>query len=98
MPAKPILGLTTCPDCDFPDAHVKADKSGHPYRYCPDCNAQYFTRGDPVRVANLQKRMRAAPNQAAADVAKGADPGAEKGKPESAPAKAAPAKRATLFG
>jgi len=37
---------------------VGADKNGHPYRHCPDCNAQYFTRGDPGRIAKLKEKMR----------------------------------------
>lgn len=52
------LGHMTCPECGFPDAEIKADKNGNPYRYCPDCSAQYMTHGRPHKVANLQARMR----------------------------------------
>jgi hypothetical protein len=56
--AKKLIGHSVCPECSFPDAEIGEDKNGNPYRHCPDCNAQYFTRGDPARVANLRKLMR----------------------------------------
>jgi hypothetical protein len=57
--AKPQpVGHMTCPECDFPDAEIKHDKNGNPYRYCPDCSAQYMTHGRPHKVANLQAKMR----------------------------------------
>jgi hypothetical protein len=55
---KKLIGHMQCPECDFADAEVGEDKNGHPYRHCPDCNAQVFTRGDPVRVGNMRKKMR----------------------------------------
>lgn len=53
-----LIGLMKCPECDFQDAEIRPDKSGAPYRFCPDCTSQYFTRGVPHKVANLTKRMR----------------------------------------
>jgi DNA-directed RNA polymerase subunit RPC12/RpoP len=54
--ASEMLGRSTCPECGFPHAHVKikVDKEGaHPYRHCPDCGSQYFTKnkqqGDLLR-------------------------------------------------
>jgi hypothetical protein len=55
---KKLIGHMQCPECDFADAEVGEDKNGHPYRHCPECNAQVFTRGDPVRVVNMKKKMR----------------------------------------
>ena len=57
MPKK-LIGHVACPECNFPDAEVGEDKNGHPYRFCPDCNAQYFTRGDEIKVKNLRAKMR----------------------------------------
>jgi hypothetical protein len=56
--AKTIIGHIACPECEFADAEVGVDKNGNPYRYCPECNAQYFTRGDARRAANLKSKMR----------------------------------------
>ncbi len=56
--AKKLIGHMACPECGFSDAEVGEDKNGHPYRHCPDCNAQYFTRGDPGRIAKLKEKMR----------------------------------------
>jgi len=81
--AKKLLGHTTCPECGFADAEVGEDKSGHPYRYCPDCNAQYFPRSDTTRVANLKKKIRPA----------GGVPS-----PSPVPAAAAPKKKGALDG
>lgn len=70
---KTLIGHQQCPECDFPDAEIKTDKSGNPYRYCGGCNAQYFSRGDAVRVKNLTSKMRplavAAPAAASPDAA-----------------------------
>lgn len=52
-----VIGHQVCPECDRTGAEIKVDKAGNPYRWCPDCNAQYFTRGDPRRVANLASKM-----------------------------------------
>jgi hypothetical protein len=54
---KSLLGLMKCPECGFNDAEVKADKSGQPYRFCPECTAQYFTRGG-VKAKNMLAAMR----------------------------------------
>ena len=64
MPRK-LLGHMQCPECDFDEAEVKEDKNGHPYRFCPDCNAQQFTRGDELRIANMFKKMRPVKSAAA---------------------------------
>ena len=40
----PSLGVVECPECGFGDAQIRQAKSGFLYRYCPDCNAQYFAR------------------------------------------------------
>lgn len=56
-----VLGHCTCPECDFPDAEIKEDKNGHPYRYCPDCNVQTFSRGEPKRAKNMLAKMRPLP-------------------------------------
>ena len=78
---KTLIGHQTCPECDHPDAEIKTDRSSNPYRYCPMCNAQYFTRGDAVRVKNMIAKMRpvaaASPDVAiaAAPTAAAADPG-----------------------
>lgn len=58
MAAKTPLGHVECPECGFEAAEIRADKNGHLYRYCPDCSAQYFTRGELVREKNLRARMR----------------------------------------
>ena len=39
-----VLGTVACPECGFSEAQVKTAKSGFHYRYCPDCNAQFFAR------------------------------------------------------
>lgn len=39
-----IVGLMACPECGHPDAQVKRSKAGLLYRYCPECDAQYFAR------------------------------------------------------
>lgn len=56
--AKRVIGHMMCPECDHNEAEVKTDKNGHPYRYCPDCQAQYFTRGDDRKAKNLLAKMR----------------------------------------
>jgi hypothetical protein len=62
---KPPIGHMACPECDHDHAEVLLDKNGKPYRYCPNCNAQYFSR-DAARAKNLLAKMRPAPNAAAA--------------------------------
>jgi len=44
MSAKNLIGAVTCPECGFDGAVVKTQKNGMAYRFCPECNAQYFTR------------------------------------------------------
>lgn len=58
--ASELIGRTACPECGFPHAHVKikTDKEGaQPYRHCPECSAQYFTRSK-LQADNLRKQMR----------------------------------------
>jgi len=54
-----LIGLCDCPECGFDDAEIKNDKGGNPYRFCPDCTAQYFSRGVPHKVKNLLAKVRA---------------------------------------
>lgn len=75
MATRKLLGHMGCPECDFPDAEVREDKNGDPYRYCTDCNAQYFTRGDAHKVKNLIAKMRAVRAAAAVDPAPAPVPG-----------------------
>ena len=51
------MGYTACPECGFPDAEVGNTKNGLPYRFCPDCNAQYFPRTADT-AARLTAKMR----------------------------------------
>lgn len=53
-----LLGLCNCPECGFIDAEIRPDKGGNPYRFCPDCTAQYFSRGVPHKVKNLLAKIR----------------------------------------
>lgn len=53
-----LIGLCECPECGFVDAEVRPDKSGSPYRFCPDCTAQYFSRGVPHKVKHLLAKVR----------------------------------------
>lgn len=57
MAAGKLVGHVACPECKTSGAEVKEDKNGHLYRWCPDCNAQYFTRGDDRRMKNLREQM-----------------------------------------
>ena len=41
---KNLVGLCTCPECGFDESEVKKTKAGLAYRWCPECNAQYFPR------------------------------------------------------
>lgn len=69
MAAGKLVGHALCPECDLDGAEVKEDKNGHLYRWCPDCNAQYFTRGDDRRMRNLRAKMRPLPPAAAVPAA-----------------------------
>lgn len=51
------IGLMACPECGFEDAEVKKTKGGLAYRWCPECNAQYFPRKQE-QAAKLEARMR----------------------------------------
>lgn len=64
-----LIGLMDCPECGFVEAEVRPDKSGHAYRFCPDCTAQYFSRGGEKEKALLAKVRRSTePPIVAADV------------------------------
>lgn len=52
------VGMLSCPICDFEEAEVRPDKNGHLYLFCPDCNAQIFTRGCQVKERGLKAKMR----------------------------------------
>jgi transposase-like protein len=59
--ASKMIGRAPCPECGFEHAHVKinTDKEGaKPYRYCPDCAAQYFPKNQTQADA-LTAKMRA---------------------------------------
>ncbi len=57
-----LIGLMECPECGFSDAEVRPDKSGSPYRFCPDCTAQYFSRGgEKAKALMLKVRPTAKP-------------------------------------
>lgn len=60
-----VLGTMVCPECGHQGAQVKAQKNGKPYRYCPQCDAQYFARSDAAAAALLAKIGKAAPAPAA---------------------------------
>lgn len=44
MAKRELVGHQDCPECGRSGAEVKVAKSGLVYRWCPDCNAQYFPR------------------------------------------------------
>lgn len=82
--ASEMLGRTPCPECGFPHAHVKikTDKDGaNPYRHCPDCGAQYFTR-NKAQAARLHEMLKPTPTPA---------------EPVPAPVEVAPPKPASKF-
>ncbi|MGV0983498.1 MAG: hypothetical protein ACOYB2_03020 [Limnohabitans sp.] len=41
--AREVLGHMVCPECGS-EAEVKKQKNGLAYRWCTECNAQYFPR------------------------------------------------------
>lgn len=41
--AREVLGHMNCPECGS-QAEVKKQKNGLAYRWCTECNAQYFPR------------------------------------------------------
>ena len=92
--AKNLIGHCDCPECGK-EAEVGKDKRDNLYRYCPDCNAQYFTRGDKQRTENVLAKTRLLKVEA--------PPAPEQSKPAATPAPAAapaapPKKPATAFG
>lgn len=52
--AREVLGTCTCPECGGA-AEVKRTKSGLAYRWCMDCNAQYFPRCERTSLRLLEK-------------------------------------------
>ena len=60
MPSK-LIGRVECPECGFGAAHVKQKTEGDtaklPYRYCPECGAQYFPKSEAA-AARLTAKMR----------------------------------------
>lgn len=88
--ASEMLGRAPCPECGFPHAHIKikSDKDGaNPYRHCPDCGAQYFTR-NKAQADNLRAKLNAqAPT-----------PPAPQPEPEAPQAKARKPSRPFMFG
>ena len=60
MAIKEPVGTMICPECGLDGAHVKQAKSGLLYRWCPDCNAQYFPR-TPEASDRLKAKMHPLP-------------------------------------
>lgn len=76
--AREVLGTMICPECGFEDAEVKRQSNpALAYRWCPECNAQYFAR-NPETTARLLEKIGHSP------VTDTEPPAAEK-KPEPAP-------------
>lgn len=65
------LGRAACPECGFESAHVRQNEGKHPYRWCPDCGANYAAR-NARQAADLLGKVRA--DGAAAAPAKPASP------------------------
>lgn len=57
MAKSAAVGTMKCPECDFPDAEVKRQKTGLLYRWCPECSAQFFAR-TPEASARLEAKMK----------------------------------------
>lgn len=55
---KPIEGHIICPICDHAEAEVKRDKNESLYIFCPECNAQFFTRGCTRKQNAIRGKMR----------------------------------------
>lgn len=55
MAKREVLGVMPCPECGHDSAEVKAQKNGLCYRYCPECNAQYFPRTEDASNRLLAK-------------------------------------------
>lgn len=94
MAKREILGLMVCPECGHDAAEVKATKtSGAPYRWCPECEAQYFPRKPAAQARLLAQigKKEAAPEPAATEEKPAAPAPEAKPKPAAKPApKAAP--------
>jgi predicted nucleic acid-binding Zn-ribbon protein len=59
--ASKMIGRAPCPECGFQHAHIKVNtdkENAKPYRYCPDCAAQYFPKNQAQADA-LTTKMRA---------------------------------------
>lgn len=67
---KEIFGSVMCPECGMDGAQVKRQKNGLYYRYCPDCDAQYFPR-----TSAASERLAVAAGVGAGRVADGAEAG-----------------------
>lgn len=92
-----LLGLCACPECGFQDAEIRPDKGGNAYRFCPDCTAQYFSRGVPHKVKNLLNKIRKAePEKPAAPALAAALPVAPSKASEGSTAKPAKSKAFSL--
>lgn len=64
MAKREVLGTMTCPECGKTGAEVKKQKGGLLYRWCPECNAQYFPRTEETserlgRAAGIGARQEA---------------------------------------
>ena len=57
MIEKAVLGHINCPVCDFEEMHIKEDKNGKAFAFCPDCAAQVFSRNEH-RDRKLREKMR----------------------------------------
>lgn len=66
--ASRLIGRTACPECGFESAHVKqAEGEGkRPYRFCPDCGAQYFPKNDQQAKQLADKTRQVSPAPAPA--------------------------------
>lgn len=55
MAKREVVGTMQCPECGLDGAQVKRQKNGLLYRWCPDCEAQYFPRNQAAsdRLAKL---------------------------------------------
>lgn len=85
--AREVLGEMACPECGGV-AEVKAQKNGMAYRWCTDCNAQYFPRtaeaSDRLLAKCGAKKPAPAPEPAAPTVTAPAPAPAPKAKPKTA--------------
>jgi ssDNA-binding Zn-finger/Zn-ribbon topoisomerase 1 len=54
--ASKIIGGKACPECGFGAAHIKQSEKCT-YRYCPECGATYYAKGEAA-TARLVSGMR----------------------------------------